>query len=53
MFGFSVATSAFELCAVCALASPRPQIPPPFYSNRGKLCLLTTLSGWERNVMYA
>lgn len=52
MFGFSAATSAFELSAICALASHHPP-PPPFSSNRGKLCLLTTLSGWERNVMYA
>lgn len=52
MFGFSATTSAFEFCAVCALASHHSQ-HSPFYSNRGKLCLLTTLSGWERNVMYA
>lgn len=44
MFGFSAATSAFELCAVCALASPRPQ-QPPCCPNRGKLWLLTTLWG--------
>lgn len=28
MFGFSAATSAFELCAACALASPHPHHPP-------------------------
>ena len=36
MFGISAATSAFELCAVCALASPHPQTPPLFF-KQGKV----------------